>query len=615
MDELGTPAPQPHPLERARDRLARWAFVVSLVVLLGAAYAGMQRRAVLQELHDIDQAIGFWSESLKRAAALRDTLNQSAVILRSYGLNVSRLIGKRLQYVEARSVELLSSMCVDEATEQRLDDELQSHYEAKARHAQAAASAVGVRVPVLRAVQRSAPASQPLFIDPTATQVWLGRPAGWCASGFHPLPKMMAYPAMFDFAATFAEPIELMLPDAFEARVQAEMEQPSTPLMRLVADRFKADTLSELLQSWKSWEAERSWLLDELSLEHVPWPDKDPRGYRASPQLIDPISAAPAPLEDLRSVMAPIATVSRASPTHYVLEAGKTRARSANSLDEFVSIAQEELKLLAARRGPVERRGEPDANSASWGGFQLPLAVFVAIAVFPAVGLYLLYALYAAQAALLPAAARDGGAAAVDRHFWFPRLGCPRDPLASPRPRSLADTLPRAFWLLFHAAPLALAYSASVLGLDPLGAFEHGSMSQPIDLMRIVFGLLLVLVFHTAIQATSGVDADKAGVAPPLPVSPYPGWRRQAMLMLLPLLIAGLPAVVVVGMQAMFGFQSSAWIFDGVLLALLGALMYGPRSQPSNFAWLAFALLVAWTWQPYIRVALQGLAWLQPVAG
>ena len=115
------------------------------------------------------------------------------------------------------------------------------------------------------------------------------------------------------------------------------------------------------------------------------------------------------------------------------------RARGANSREEFVAIAQDELKLLAARRGSVERRGEPDANSASWGGFQLPLAVFVAIAVFPAVGLYLLYALYAAQAAL------QQGGTAVDRHFWFPRLGSPGDPLASPWPRSLSETLPRAF--------------------------------------------------------------------------------------------------------------------------------------------------------------------------
>lgn len=608
MDELGTPVAQPHPLEKARDRLARWAFVVSLVVLLAAAYAGMQRRAVLQELKDIDRAIDFWSESVKRAAALRDTVDQSAAILRSYGVGISGRIGQRRHYIEARSVELLSSLCIDEATEKRLDAELMLHYAARARQAQAAASAAGVLGPVLRGVQREAPASQPLFIDPAEAPAWLGRTAGWCASGFHPLPKMLAYPAMLEFAEAFAESIDLPIPDEFQVRVQAEMERPSTPLMKLVAERFSADALSELLHSWNFWSAERSWLLDELSLEHVPLPNKDPRGYQSSSQLVDPFSAAPAPLEDLRTMMAPIAPVSRESPTRYVLEAGKARARGANSREEFVAIAQDELKLLAARRGSVERRGEPDANSASWGGFQLPLAVFVAIAVFPAVGLYLLYALYAAQAAL------QQGGTAVDRHFWFPRLGSPGDPLASPWPRSLSETLPRAFWLLFHAAPLSLAYSASVLGLDPLGAFDHGSLSQPTDLTRIVFGLLLVLVFHTAIQATSGDEAGTASAALAHPAMPRPAWWRQARLLLVLLLIVGLPAGVVFGMQVLFGFQSHAWIFDGVLLALLSALMFGPRGQHSNFAWLAYALLVALTWLPYLALALQGIAWLQPVA-
>jgi hypothetical protein len=322
----------------------------------------------------------------------------------------------------------------------------------------------------------------------------------------------------------------------------------------------------------------------------------------------------PAPLEDLRAVMAPIATVSRDSPTRYVLEAGKTRARSANSREEFVVVAHEELKLLAARRGSVERRGEPEANSASWGGFQLPLSVFVAIAVFPAVGLYLLYALYSAQAALLPAATGEPGAAAVDRQFWFPRLGSPLDPLAAPWPRSLSDALPRVFWLLFHATPLALAYSASVLGLDPIGAFDHGSLGQPIDLTRIVFGLLLVLVFHTAIQATSGDEDGKAGRARPLSATPRRTWWRRGLLLVALLLIIGLPTGVVFGMQSLFGFQNRAWIFDGVLLALLSALIYGRSGQPSNFAWLAYALLVALTWLPYLGLALQGVAWLQPVA-
>ena len=602
MDELGTPAAQPHPLERARDRLARWAFVVSLAVLLAAAYTGMQRRAVLQELKDIDQAIGFWSEGVERAAALQDTRP------------ISGLLGQRRHYIEARAVELLSSLCIDEATEQRLDAELMAHYAAQARQAEDAASAAGVPGPQLRAVQREAPASQPLFIDPAAAPAWLGRPAGWCAQGFHALPKMLAYPAMLEFAETFAASIELPIPEELQLRVQAEMDHPATPLMKLVAQRFSAATLSEWLQRWNFWSAERSWLLDELALEHVPWPDKDARGYRASAQLIDPFSLAPAPLEDLRAVMAPIATASRDSPARYVLETGKTRARGANSREEFVAIAHEELKLLAARRGSVERRGEPDANSASWGGFQLPLTVFVAIAVFPAVGLYLLYALYAAQAALLPAAAREPGAAPIDRHFWFPRLGSPRDPLAAPWPGSLSDALPRVFWLLFHAAPLALAYSASVLGLDPLGAFDHGSLGQPTDLARIVFGLLLVLVFHAAIQATSGDENGKTVAARQPPGTARPQRWRQAMLLLVVLLIVGLPAGVVFGMQALFGFQSHAWIFDGVLLALLSALMYFPRGQPSNFAWLAYALLVALTWLPYLGLALQAVAWLKPVA-
>ncbi|MCU0967022.1 MAG: hypothetical protein MUF08_18755, partial [Burkholderiaceae bacterium] len=254
MDELGTPAAQPHPLEKARDRLARWAFVVSLVVLLAAAYAGMQHT--------------------------RQT---------------SGRFEKRRYYIEARSVELLSSLCIDEATEQRLSGELLAHYSARAREAQAAASAAGVSGPELRGVQRKAPASQPLFIDPAAARAWLGRPDGWCASGFHPLPKMLAYPAMLEFAETFADSMELTIPDEFQVRVQAEMDQPSTPLMKLLAERFSAGPLSELLYSWNFWSAERSWLLDELSLEHVPWPDKDPRGYRASEQLIDPFSAMPAP--------------------------------------------------------------------------------------------------------------------------------------------------------------------------------------------------------------------------------------------------------------------------------------------------------------------------------
>ena len=86
------------------------------------------------------------------------------------------------------------------------------------------------------------------------------------------------------------------------------------------------------------------------------------------------------------------------------------------------------------------------------------------------------------------------------------------------------------------------------------------------------------------------------------------------MLLLVVLLIVGLPAGVVFGMQALFGFQSHAWIFDGVLLALLSALMYFPRGQPSNFAWLAYALLVALTWLPYLGLALQAAAWLKPVA-
>lgn len=604
MDELGTPAAQPHPLERARDRLARWAFVVSLAVLLAAAYAGLQRRSALQELKDIDHAVAFWSESLKRAAELHDIEP------------LSGLPGKRRHYVEARAVELLSSLCVEDATEQRFADDMLAHYGAEARRAQAAASAAGVLAPALQGVPREAPASAPLVIDQAAAQAWLGSRARWCASGFHPLSKMLAYPAMLGFAEAFAPSVGITHPDELQARIQTEAERPSTPLMKLVFERFSARYLGELLYSWSYWTAERSWLLDELSLEPVPWPDKDSSGYLPLAQPLDPFGSVSRPPEDLRAVMAPIPPLTRDSPTRYVLQAGKTRAREAASADEFVAIAKEELKLLAARRGPIERRGEPDANSASWGGFQLPLAVFVTVAVFPAVGLYLLYALYAAQAATLSGVARERD---IDRHFWFPRLGSPRDPLGSPWPRSLAAALPRVFWLLFHAAPLALVYAAAVLGLDPLGAVGRGRLGLPTDSTRIVFGLLLVLVLHTALQATSGgEDGSIRGAGPLVRLSVLrPGWRRhtaRGLWLLGTLLIVGLPALVVLGMQALFGLQSSAWRFDSALLALLSALMLGQRGRPSNFAWLAYALLVALTWLPYLDLARLGYEWLQPVA-
>ena len=42
--------------------------------------------------------------------------------------------------------------------------------------------------------------------------------------------------------------------------------------------------------------------------------------------------------------------------------------------------------------------------------------------------------------------------------------------------------------------------------------------------------------------------------------------------------------------------------------------MFAQRGRPSNFAWLACALLVGLTWLPYLGLALQGLRWLQPIA-
>jgi hypothetical protein len=83
--------------------------------------------------------------------------------------------------------------------------------------------------------------------------------------------------------------------------------------------------------------------------------------------------------------------------------------------------------------------------------------------------------------------------------------------------------------------------------------------------------------------------------------------------LLVPMVVVGLPPLVVLRMQALFGFQSHAWIFDGALLLLLSGLMFAQRGRPSNFAWLAYALLVGLTWLPYLGLALQGFHWLQPV--
>lgn len=609
MSELGTPDPNPHPLERARDFLARATLVVSLVVLLAATYSGMQRRAVLQELKELDQALAFWAESTQRATALQGP-----------GLQPP-LRGGRERYVEARAVAQLSSLCVDDALEERQLADLSSHFEEQVRRANAAVSAAGVRLPTLLGVQRVGSASAPLLIELGASNPWRSLAPGWCAKGFHALQQPLALLAAQGFAAAFAEAIEPLASSELDAQLRAAMQTPSTPLMRLLSERFSATYLSNLLSGWVYWNAERSWLLDELSREAVLVPDKDHRGYRSAGQVLDAVTGLPElpnPAE-LPVALAPIEAAARGTPTRYILEAGRSRAREANSREEFLAIVDDERKRLAKRRGPVEDRSEPEANAASWGGLQLPLAVFVTIAVLPALGPYLLYALYAAQVQSLPDGQRRADATAPVRDFWFPRLGSPKDPLARPWPQTVQQALPRLFWLLFHAAPLALAFSASMLGLDPMGALDPARLSLSTDALRLLFAVLLVLSFHTAVWATSGSDEGQARGAGPFQhlATWTAGWWRAAARTLLVLALASvvaLPALITLGLWMPLAFQSHAWIFDCALLAALTAVTFCHPGRPSNFAWLAYALLVVGTCLPYLSLALQVFDELASVA-
>ena len=74
-------------------------------------------------------------------------------------------------------------------------------------------------------------------------------------------------------------------------------------------------------------------------------------------------------------------------------------------------------------------------------------------------------------------------------------------------------------------------------------------------------------------------------------------------------LLVALPAGVV-RPAGIAGFREPCLILDGVLLAALSAIVFGHRGRPSNFAWLAYALLVAATCLPYLSFALQVLRWL-----
>ncbi len=605
-DDFTTPDPDAHPIEKARNRLATVAFVVCFVVLLAAGYAGLQRRAVLEELAQIDAAIAFWKQGAERATALADAQGP-------FGSP-----GRRQRYVEARSVEWLSSLCINDAGVASLEDRLRLHYEQRLREAQATVEATAAAsAPTLYALRRSALTDAPIYVTLGASSPAASSGSAWCAPGFRPLGEatLLAYPAMLQFAEAFAGMIELGQREALSAQVRAELAAPSNPLTQWVAARFSAAYLSELMSMWADWSAERTWLLDELALEAVLVPDKDRSGYRDGAKVLDPFSGTlelPQPDTPPLAALAPFAPATGASPARYALDPGRARARAAFTAEQILGIVDDELKLLGQRRTTVERRTEPEANAANWSGIQLPLAMLVAMAVFPALGLYLLYTMYDARVALLPAsklAVQTDG-----RDFWFPRLGSPRDPLARPLPRDVQAALPRLSWLLFHMAPIALAYSASVLGLDPTGLLDRGSLRQPTDGLRIVFGGLLVLTFYTAVSATS-VAYGSGGQPRTAPARERRWLVAQALAVLAAVAIVALPALAVLGVDSSIGFQSDAWRYDCGLLAALSAVMLWPRRRPSNFAWAACAALVVTTCVPYVVLALQVIDLMRPATG
>lgn len=367
MDNLGTPDAGAHPLVKARDWLARTAFVVSLVVLLAGAYAGMQRRAVLAELQQLDQALAFWTASAQRAATLQpqpapaDPARQAS------------------PYLEARALDLVSTLCFDAPGEQRLWEALGTHADAEVRRTQAAAAAIGVREPTVRGMPRSASAVATVAIDLGSSNPLRGASPIWCARGFATLPPAVATLAVQGLAASLEAAYEPLDDAQREAALRAALEPPAVPVLRVLGERFSVPALSSLLGGWNSWAAERSWALDELDHEFVLQPDKDRRGYRGQSVPLDPLTAQPMPTLGppvWPAVLAPIDAAARSSPTRYVLELGKNRARAADSREQFMAIVDDELRLAQARRGPVERRGEPEAQAASWGGLQLPLKLF-----------------------------------------------------------------------------------------------------------------------------------------------------------------------------------------------------------------------------------------------
>ena len=595
-DDLTSPYAEAHPIEKARNRLAATAFVLAFVVLLAAAYTGLQRRALLQELFEVNAAVTIWTQAIERTAALSDVAGP-------FGLP-----GQQQRYVEARWMALLRAMCVDAATVQRLDDELQPYFEQQLRKAHAAAASAGVALsPTVRVLRRAPTLDDTSYIEVGAPSPLLSPTAAWCAGGFRPLGSF--YSTAAATAAQFAEPfagtLDPLTREALDARVREQLASPSNPLMALVAARFSAAYLADWMFGWAHWPAERSWLLDELATEVVPRPDKDPSGYRGGGEAFDPVSGTilpPLATDATRARLAPIRVGRAISPTRYLLDAGKSRARATFSPKDFLAVARDELDRLAQRRALLERRSEPESQSASWSGIQLPLSVLASFAVLPALGLYLLYALFAAQVPGLPPPMNGMPPPAAVRDFWFPRLGSPGDPLARPVPRDMQQVLARLTWLLFHSAPVALAYTASVLGLDPSEMLEHGSLGQPTDVLRIAYGLLLVLVFHTAVTATSDVVVGRD--------KKVGGVRVIAVLRTLAwLLIAALPALAVLVLNLATGFRSDAWYYDCALLAPLTVVMAWRSGRPSNLAWLLYGALVVVICLPYVAFALRVLGW------
>ena len=277
--------------------------------------------------------------------------------------------------------------------------------------------------PVLRGLPRSASAPDVLRIQLGAPDPMQRHAAIWCAPGFRTLPAPLAQLAAEGLAEQIGEDEWRLPPDVqtLQARLAAAMDPPATPLLRVLAERFTPERLAAMLSVWQGWDAEQRWLLDELGQEPALEPDRDRRGYRQGSVELDPSTGQPLPgIEPptLTAVLAPVEAAARGLPARYVVEAGKQRVRAAKTRAEFIERAGDELKLLHERRTPVERRGEPGAIAASWGGFQLPLSLFVTIAVLPALGLYLLFALYAARLRATPQATRSP----LATDFWLPRL-------------------------------------------------------------------------------------------------------------------------------------------------------------------------------------------------